>query len=75
MIPRTFINIGVWNIHGLFQNVNKVKICKLEDPELLDRIADFDVFCFQEIQCSDKDIKTVIPDFRMFPFTRKNKCK
>ena len=46
MIPRTFINVGVWNIQGLFQKINNVKICKLEDPEVLKRIADFDVFLF-----------------------------
>ena len=71
IIPRTFINIGVWNIQGLFPKVNNVKVCKLEDPEILKRIADFDVFCFQEIQCSDKELKFNVPGFRKFPFTRK----
>ena len=71
MIPRTFINIGVWNIQGLFQKVNNVKYCKLDDPEILKRISNFDVFCFQEIQCSDKDLDFILPGFRKFPFTRK----
>ena len=72
MLPRTFIKIGVWNIHGLFLKINNVKFCKLDDPEVLNRISEFDVFCFQEIQCSDKDVAPLtIPNFRKFPFTRK----
>ena len=70
MIFRTSLNIGVWNIHGLFSKINNIRYCKLDDPEISKRIADFDVFCFQEIQCSDKDLQFIIPGFRKFPFTR-----
>ena len=45
MIFRTSLNIGVWNIHGLFSKINNIRYCKLDDPEISKRIADFDVFC------------------------------
>ena len=49
--PQTFLNIGVWNIHGLFQNINKVRLSKLEDEEVQKRVKEFDVFFFQETAC------------------------
>ena len=71
VIPQSFINIGVWNIHGLFQSINKLKLCKLEDEEIQKRVQDFDIFCFQETQCGTNDIKqSWMPDYRIFPFER-----
>ena len=70
-IPRTFINIGIWNIHGLFQKVNNLKLCKLEDFEVQKRIKKFDIFCLQETQCGANEIKSSMSDFRIYPFQRK----
>ena len=72
VVPYSFINIGIWNIHGLFQKINNLKLCKLEDDEVQKRIRTFDIFCFQETQCASKEIKTsMMPGYRLFPFQRK----
>jgi hypothetical protein len=50
-----FVNVGVWNIHGLFTNINKTKLNKLEDPEFTKRLKSFEILCLQETQCGPKD--------------------
>ena len=49
------VNIGCWNIHGLFDKINKNKICKLKDEEFIKRLQHFDILCLQEIQCGPSD--------------------
>ena len=72
VVPYSFINIGVWNIHGLFLKVNNIKLSKLDDEEVQKRIRSFDIFCFQETQCgSNEATATKVPGYRMFPFQRK----
>ena len=44
-----YVNVGSWNIHGLFANINKVRLNKLNDPECLKRVNTFDFLCLQEI--------------------------
>ena len=46
--PYSFINIGVWNIHGLFLKINDIKLNKLDDPKVRKRIKTFNIFCLQE---------------------------
>ena len=71
-MPYSFINIGIWNIHGLFQKINNLKLCKLEDVEVQQRIRTFDIFCFHETQCASNEIKpSMMPGYRLFPFQRK----
>ena len=70
-ISYTFLNIGVWNIHGLFVNVNKYKVNKLEDPAFLNRLHDFDILCLQETQCGPQDTKSLsVQGYSLIPFHR-----
>ena len=48
-VPLNYINVGVWNIHGLFVKTNKLN--KLDDTEFLRRLNQFEILCLQEIHC------------------------
>ena len=68
----TFINLGVWNIHGLFLKVNNYRLNKLEDPAFLKRLNNFDILCLQEIQCGPKDTQSLsLQGYSLIPFHRK----
>ena len=67
-----YLNIGVWNIHGLFAKINKFKLNKLDEPEFMKRLKKFDIFCLQEILCGPQDTKSLsVPGYRILPFHRK----
>ena len=71
-VPYTFVNLGVWNIHGLFTVINSFKICKMQDPHFKKRLKLFDILCLQEIQCGPKDTQALqLQGYRLFPFHRK----
>ena len=71
-VPYKFINVGVWNIHGLFSNVNKVKLNKLHDPEFEKRLKSFEILCLQETQCGPKETEALaIKGYHIIPFHRK----
>ena len=59
VIPYTFLNVGVWNIHSLFSNVNNFKFNKLEDAAFEKRLKMFDILCLQEIQCGPKETQSI----------------
>ena len=66
-----FLNVGVWNIHGLFSNVNKVKINKINDPEFKSRLKQFEILCLQEILCGPDETSSLsIEGYKMFPIHR-----
>ena len=70
--PYTYINLGVWNIHGLFVKVNNYKLNKLSDPEFLKRLNNFDILCLQETQCGPKDTQSLsVQGYSLIPFHRK----
>ena len=72
MILYNYINVGVWNIQGLFLNVNKSKLCKLGDPVMLERIKSFDILALQETQCGPSETKGLsVHGFCLLPFHRK----
>ena len=66
------INVAVWNIHGIFSYVNKVKICKLGDPEFKDYIKSLDILCLQETHVGPSETQSLtVEGFRIIPFHRK----
>ena len=67
-----FINWGVWNIHGLFTNVNNFKLSKIEDPGFKKRLKLFEILCLRETQCGPSDTKSLyLQGYRLFPYHRK----
>ena len=67
-----FVNIAMWNIRGLFDKINNVKVCKLDDQEILKRIQTFEIFCIQETQCGINEAKSIkVPGYCLYPYQRK----
>ena len=68
------INLGVWNIHGLFVKVNNYKLNKLRDPEFLKRLNNFGILCLQGTQCWPKDSATLCTRMLLNTFSQKKVC-
>ena len=67
-----YLNIGVWNIQGLFQSINKYKICKLDDESVRKRIKRFDILCLQETLCGPCDTQNLnFKGYKLIPLHRK----
>ena len=67
-----FINVGAWNIHVLYCNINKTKINKLDDPEFKKRLKSFEILCLQETQCGPNDTMSLsVNGYRVFSSHRK----
>ena len=72
LISYSFIKIGVWNIHGLFVKINKIKLNKLDDPQFIRRLKSFDILCLQEILCGPNETNSLsVPGYKILPFHRK----
>ena len=70
--PFNFLNVGAWNVQGIFTMVNKVKLCKLADNEFEKRLRTFNIIALQEIKCGPEESqKFSLHDFRLIPFHRK----
>ena len=70
-VPLNFINVGVWNIHGLFVKINNFKLNKLDDSEFLKRLKQFEILCLQEIHCGQSDTQSLsVKGYKLFPFHR-----
>ena len=64
-----YINIGVWNIHGLYTSVNTTKLCKIDDHEVKKHIKSFDILCIQETLCGPRDVLSLsVEGFKSFPY-------
>ena len=42
------LTVGCWNLEGIYEKVNSVKVSKLEQPAFLETLKKFDVLCIQE---------------------------
>ena len=61
----------MWNIHGLYTCINKVKLCKLDDFEVKNRIKMFDILCIQETLCGPRDVQSLsVEGYRKFSLHR-----
>ena len=66
-----YVNVGVWNIHGLFIKGNNTKFNKLEDPEVKKRLKSFEILRIQETHCGPKDTSSLlVPGYKLFPCHR-----
>ena len=66
------LKIGSWNIQGIFQKVNSVKINKLEDPHFIKTLAKHDILCVQETHCGPREFpNSHISTHKAIPICRK----
>ena len=46
------LTVGCWNIAGIYEKVNGIKVCKLNDKTFIDTLNKFDILCLQETHTS-----------------------
>ena len=64
------LTIGCWNIQGIYENINRVKINKLEDDLFLKTLKKFDILCLQETHIGPEDVPNVPDDYIPVPHCR-----
>ena len=63
MFSRCIFNnltVGCWNIEGVYEKINNVKVSKLEQHTFYETLKKHDILCLQETHLSQDEI---IPDF------------
>ena len=54
------LTVGCWNIEGIYEKVNGIKICKLEDETFQDILKTFDILCWEETHSSKiENVKSI----------------
>ena len=49
------LTVGCWNMEGIYEKVNGIKLCKLEDDTFEDILKTFDILCLQETHTSQQE--------------------
>ena len=67
------LTVGCWNIQGLYERVNGIKICKLDDVDFQNWVKKFDILCLQETHISYEENIPILKGFCPIPHCRKKK--
>ena len=68
----SFIKIKAWNIFGVFKKINGFQYSKLQDPDFIEHVKNFQIFGLIETHHTDEDIdKMQIFGFKCFQTCRK----
>ena len=65
------LTVGSWNMEGIYEKVNGIKLCKLKDETFEDILKTFDILCLQETHTSQQDTFNSIENFIAIPHCRK----
>ena len=66
-----FIRIGSWNMHGIYDTINKFQLNKLESPSFLNILKAHDILCLQETHVGQNDMPVEhLTDFKAIPHCR-----
>ena len=57
------LTVGCWNIEGIYENVNGIKVCKISDKTFDDTLQRFDILCLQETHTSQVETFNTIENF------------
>ena len=69
--PKSFIRIGSWNIHGVYEDVNKYQVNKLESPSFLKILQAHDILCLQETHLAAHELPIEhLTEFKAIPHCR-----
>ena len=52
---KSSVNIGAWNIDGLFTRINNARTSKLIFDPVLNLLRSMDIFCLTETHCEKSD--------------------
>ena len=64
------LTVGCWNIQGVYETVNNVKINKLEDEIFLNMLKKFDILCLQETHLGPDEIPSIDENYVPVPHCR-----
>ena len=64
------LTVGCWNIEGLYEKVNGVKICKLNDESFINTLKKCDILCLQETHLAQGDNIPSLENFNSVPHCR-----
>ena len=65
-----FLTVGCWNVEGIYEKVNGVKLSKLDEPTFLERTKKFDILCLQETHVPQSEVIPKFDDFYTIPHCR-----
>ena len=65
-----FLTVGCWNIESIYEKINSVKICKLDQPAFLETIKKHDILCLQETHVSQEESIRNIDGYKITPHCR-----
>ena len=66
-----FLTVGCWNIQGLYEKINSVKFCKLDQPEFLEILKEHDILCLQETHVPHDEPIQNVEGYTITPHCRK----
>ena len=64
------LTVGCWNIEGIYENINSVKISKLTQPSFLETLKKHDILCLQETHVGKDEIIPSIDGYYTVPHCR-----
>ena len=73
MLPKCIFNnltVGCWNIEGVYESINSVKISKLEQPFFQEMLKKHDILCLQETHISHDEPIPKIEGYDATPHCR-----
>ena len=65
-----YLTVGCWNIEGIHENINSVKISKLEQPFFQEILNKHDILCLQETHISQDEPIPTIAGYDVIPHCR-----
>ena len=65
------LTVGCWNIEGVYEKINSVKISKLDQPFFLEVLKKHDILCLQETHLSQDEVIPNIYGYDAIPHCRK----
>ena len=65
-----FLTVGCWNIESIYENINSVKISKLEQPSFRELLNKHDIFCLQETHVSKEEFIPPQQGYDVIPHCR-----
>ena len=69
--PKGLVRIGSWNIHGVYEDVNKFQVNKLESPSFLKVLQAHDILCVQETHLAAHELPVDhLSEFKAIPHCR-----
>ena len=64
------LTVGTWNIEGIYERVNGINVCKLEDETFEKTLKKFDILCLQETHLAKNESLSIPDNYVAIPHCR-----